>query len=104
VGSLALLGVAGHGGLPAGHAVAFNADAALRVALAREVLASCARAAEEDGGGGGGGEGGGPPSSWEDMLVSYGSVLAAQAGEVDAAAAAAAQRSIAAGLRDSPQL
>jgi hypothetical protein len=78
--------------------VAFNADAALRLALAREVLAACARAAEEDGGGKG------PPSSWEDMLVSYGSVLAAQAGEVDAAAAAAAQRSIAAGLRDSAQL
>lgn len=103
VGTLALLGVAGHGGLPAGHAVAFNADAPLRLALAREVLASCARAAQEDAAAAGPG-GKAPPSSWEDLLVSYGSVLAAQAGEVDAAAAAAAQRSVADGLRDSKQL
>jgi UDP-3-O-acyl-N-acetylglucosamine deacetylase len=100
VGTLALLGVAGHGGLPAGHVVAFNADAPLRLALAREVLSVCARAAQEDAAK----AGGAAPSSWEDLLVSYASVLAAQAGEVDAEAAAAAQRSVAEGLRDSKQL
>lgn len=97
VGTLALLGVAGHGGLPAGHAVAFNADPALRLELARQVLASCVRAVEEDQGGKG-------PASWEDLLVSFGSVLAAQRGEVEADVGAARERSVAAGLRDAKQL